>query len=230
MKLSIIIPVFNEEKTIYQLLKKVSSVDFGVDTEIIIINDGSTDKTLEKILKAKKFLKNIKVISYSENKGKGYAIRTAIKNLDGDIIVIQDGDLEYNPEDLKKLIKPILNDDYKVVYGSRVIGNINGFNIFSHRLGNKILSFIASLLYFKKITDMETCYKMMIKDVIKNIKLNAKRFEFEPEITIKIIKKGYDILELPINYQCRSFKEGKKINWKDGIMALYTIIKYRFFD
>ena len=230
MKLSIIIPVFNEEKTIHQLLKKVNSVNYGIEKEIIVVNDGSRDKTLERILEAQKKFKKMKIISYSKNKGKGYAIKRAIKLSSGDIIVIQDGDLEYDPRDLKKLIKPILNEEYKVVYGSRFLGKSSNFDIPLHFLGNKFLSFLTNLLYSKKISDMETCYKMMTRDVIKNIKLNATRFEFEPEITIKIIKSGHDIFELPINYESRSFKEGKKINWRDGLKAAYYLIKYRFFD
>jgi len=229
-KLSIIIPAYNEEETIYQLLERVDSINFGINSEVIVINDGSTDKTLKRASKARKEFKNIKVISYPKNRGKGHAIRRGIKESDGDIIVIQDADLEYDPEDLRKLIKPILSGNYKVVYGSRMLGNITGFNIPSHRLGNKILSFITTILYFRKITDMETCYKMMTKDVIKNIKLNSRGFELEPEITAKILKSGHNILEIPINYTSRSFEEGKKINWKDGVKAAYCLIKYRFFD
>jgi len=229
-KLSIIVPVYNEEKTVYQLLKKLNSVNFGLKREIIIVNDGSTDKTDEKILKASRNFKINKIISYLENKGKGHAIRKGIKASSGDIIVIQDADLEYDPRDLKKLLKPILNGDYEVVYGSRFLENTDIFAIPLHFFGNKFLSFITTLLYSKNISDMETCYKMITRNVIKNIKLNANGFEFEPEITAKIIKNGYEILELPIHYKSRSFREGKKINWKDGIKATYCLIKYRFFD
>ena len=164
------------------------------------------------------------------NQGKGASIRTGLKYFTGDIVVIQDGDLEYNPEDFKKLIKPILENKNKVVYGSRLLGEERGFNVPLHYIGNRILSLVTTLLYFRRVTDMETCYKMITKDVIKALKLKAKRFDFEPEITAKIIKKGYKIIEIPIIYTCRSFKEGKKITWKDGIKALYYLLKYRFVD
>ena len=229
MKLSIIIPVYNEEKTIEKIVNKVEKVKIkNVKKEIIVINDASKDKTAEILKRISKKYKNIKIFSHKTNKGKGAAIRTGLKYFMGDIIVIQDGDLEYNPEDFKRLIKPISEGKTKVVYGSRLLGEERGFNVPLHYIGNRILSLITALLYFRRITDMETCYKMMTKDVINSLKLKARRFDFEPEITAKIIKKGYKIIELPIVYNCRSFQEGKKITWKDGIKALYYLLKYRF--
>jgi len=229
MKLSIIIPVYNEEKTIEKIVNKVEKVKIkNVKKEIIVINDASKDKTAEILKRISKKYKNIKIFSHKTNKGKGAAIRTGLKYFMGDIIVIQDGDLEYNPEDFKRLIKPILEGKTKVVYGSRLLGEERGFNVPLHYIGNRFLSLITALLYFRRITDMETCYKMMTKDVINSLKLKARRFDFEPEITAKIIKKGYKIIELPIVYNCRSFQEGKKITWKDGIKALYYLLKYRF--
>ncbi len=231
MKLSIIMPVYNEEKTIDKIVGRVQKVNLGkIKKEIIIVNDASKDNSYERLKKLAKKYKNIKLYSHNINQGKGAAIITGLKHFTGDIVVIQDGDLEYNPEDFKRLIKPILEKKTKVVYGSRLLGEERGFNVPSHYIGNRILSLITTLLYFRRITDMETCYKMMTKDVIKSLKLRAKRFDFEPEITAKIIKKGYKIVELPIIYNCRSFEEGKKITWKDGIKALYYLFKYRFID
>ena len=231
MNLTIIIPVYNEEKTLEEIINKVQKVDLGViKKEIIIVDDASKDNTLRIIKKLSKKYKNIKFYSHNVNKGKGAAIRTGLKYFTGNILVIQDGDLEYNPEDFKRLIKPILDKKTKVVYGSRFLGGIKGYIIPLHNLGNKILTLITQLLYFRKITDMETCYKMMSRDVINSLNLKAKRFDFEPEITAKIIKKGYKIIEIPIIYNSSSFKEGKKITWRDGIKALYILLKYRFFD
>lgn len=231
MKLSIIMPVYNEEKTIEKIIERVQKVNLGkIKKEIIIVNDASKDRSLNIIDKIKKKYKNVKVFSHKVNQGKGASIRTGLKYFTGDIVVIQDGDLEYNPEDFKKLIKPILENKNKVVYGSRLLGEERGFNVPLHYIGNRILSLVTTLLYFRRVTDMETCYKMITKDVIKALKLKAKRFDFEPEITAKIIKKGYKIIEIPIIYTCRSFKEGKKITWKDGIKALYYLLKYRFVD
>ena len=229
MKLSIIIPVYNEARTIKQIVEKVEKINLGkIKKELIIINDCGGDNSEEIIKKLIKRYKNIKLINHIVNQGKGAAIRTGLKNFTGDLVIIQDGDLEYNPEEYKKLIKPILDKRTKVVYGSRLLGKIRGFNVPTHYLGNKILSLVTTLLYFRKVTDMEKCYKIMTSDVIKNIKLRAKRFDFEPEITAKIIKKGYKIIEIPIDYNSRSFQEGKKITWKDGLKAIYYLIKYRF--
>ena len=231
MNLTIIIPVYNEEKTLEEIINKVQKVDLGViKKEIIIVDDASKDNTLRIIKKLSKKYKNIKFYSHNVNKGKGAAIRTGLKYFTGNILVIQDGDLEYNPEDFKRLIKPILDKKTKVVYGSRFLGGIKGYIIPLHNLGNKILTLITQLLYFRKITDMETCYKMMSRDVINSLNLKAKRFDFEPEITAKIIKKGYKIIEIPIIYNSRSFKEGKKITLIDGFKALYVLLKYRFFN
>jgi glycosyltransferase involved in cell wall biosynthesis len=231
MKLSIIMPVYNEEKTIEKIVGKVQKVKIkNIEKEIIIVDDASKDKSLDKINKIENKYKNVKVFSHKINQGKGAAIRTGLKYFTGDIVTIQDGDLEYNPEDFKRLIKPILERKTKVVYGSRLLGEERGFNVPLHYLGNRILSLATTLFYFRRITDMETCYKMMTKDVVDSLKLKAKRFDIEPEITAKIIKKGYKIIEIPIIYNCRSFKEGKKITWMDGMKALYYLIKYRFIN
>jgi len=227
MKLSIIIPVYNEEKTILEILEKVKKVYLGeVKKEIIIVDDCSKDNSWKIIKNIKD--ENIKKIKHNVNKGKGGAIKTALKEVTGDYIIIQDGDLEYNPEEYKKLLKEIKN--YDIIYGSRLLGNIKGFNVPIHYIGNRILSLVTSILYRNKITDMETCYKLIKSDIIKNIKIDSNRFDFEPEITSKLLKRHYKIKEVPIEYNCRSFKEGKKITWKDGVKALYVLLKYRFHE
>jgi dolichol-phosphate mannosyltransferase len=238
LKLSIIIPAFNEEKTINYILKKVYKVNLkNIEKEIIIINDGSTDDTEKKI---KEFLlchsrENIRLISHKKNQGKGSAIKTGIKMATGDYILIQDADLEYDPQQYEKLLTPILENKTKVVYGTRLkrLPNLkrdeNNIRFFFHYLGNKALSLLTSILYKQWITDMETGYKIFPKDALKNIHLNSKGFEIEPEITARLLKSGLSIYEVPITTSPRSYKEGKKLNtFKDGIKALKTIIKYRF--
>src|SRR3989344_6611085 len=192
MKLSILIPVFNEEKTLENIVNEVQNVQIsGIRKEIIIIDDASTDKTKHVINRLKGKYKNIKSFRHSTNTGKGGALKTAIKYISGDIIVIQDGDLEYDPRDFIKLIKPIMHDGAAVVYGSRMLGKRTGFLILSHYYGNKFLTLLTQIVYGQRITDMETCYKMMKKEVLEGINLESNRFDFEPEITAKIIRKGY---------------------------------------
>jgi len=231
MKLSIIIPVYNEEKTLPKIVEKLEKLDLGdISKEILIVNDASTDSSAEAMKILGKKYRNIIIFNHEKNQGKGAAIRTGFSNFTGDIAVIQDGDLEYNPEDFKRMIKLIIEKKTKVVYGSRLLGRVTGFNIASHYYGNLFLSFITQILYNAKITDMETCYKMMSREVAKNLKLKSNGFNIEPEITAKIIKRGYKIIEIPINYNCRTFEEGKKITWRDGIVAVYCLFKYRFFN
>ena len=229
MKLSIVIPVYNEVKTFTQLLEKVEAVDLGdIEKEIIIVDDYSTDGTRD-LLKDVKY----KVIFQEKNGGKGRAVRSGFEHITGDIVIIQDADLEYNPEDYKELLKPILDGRAKVVYGSRLLDDKikkmekEGWKS-SHYLGNIILSKLTSFIYGTKITDMETCYKVMKKEVLDSFKLKAQRFDLEPEITAKVLKKGHRIVEIPIEYDGRDFKEGKKINWRDGVKAVYYLLKYRF--
>jgi glycosyltransferase involved in cell wall biosynthesis len=230
-KLSIIIPVYNEEKTLAKIVDRVQKVRLNrVNKELIIVNDASKDDSQGIIEQLKKKYDNIISFKHDANQGKGAAIRTGLKHFSGDMVVIQDGDLEYNPEDFKKMIKPVMEGKASVVYGSRLLGHITGFSIPTHYYGNKFLSFVTGVLYGARITDMETCYKMMTRDVAKSINLKSNRFDIEPEITVKILKKKHKILEIPIDYNCRTFEEGKKITWKDGIVAILTLFKYRFFD
>lgn len=231
MKLSIIIPVYNEEKTILKILNKLSKVNLKINKEIIMINDGSKDnsrKIIEDYLKKQKKTKNItyKLLS-KKNGGKGSAIRAGMNLSTGDIITVQDADLEYNPEDYRKLIKPIIEGKAKIVYGSRFLKRHTPlYKIYFW--GNKFLTLLTKILYNTKITDMETCYKVFKADIIKNIKIKANHFDFEPEITAKILKLGIKIKEIPISYNPRTIKEGKKINWKDGLQAIWTLIYWRF--
>ena len=231
MRLSIIIPAYNEEKNVLEVINKVKKVNLGsITKEIIIIDDFSTDNT-KKILSELKE-PGLKIFFHQKNQGKGSAIRTGLKYATGDIILIQDADLEYNPKEYPELLKPILENKTKVVYGSRLEAiKQNLENMYKlHYLGNIFLTLMTNLLYGTKITDMETCYKVFKREVITDIRLRAKRFDFEPEMTAKILKKGYKITEIPINFVGRKFDEGKKITWKDGIMAMYSLIKYRFID
>lgn len=231
MKLSVIIPAYNEVKTIDKIIKRVKGVKLkNIKKEIIIIDDFSTDGTREKLKKIKdKNIKNIRVFFHKKNFGKGMAVRTGLKHSRGDIIIIQDADLEYYPEEYPKLIKPILEKKTKVVYGSRFLKKPKPrYRIYY--FGNILLSMFTNILYGSNISDMETCYKVFTKDVIKSIKLRAKRFDFEPEITSKILKRDYKIIEVPISYKSRSVEEGKKIGWKDGLKAFLVLLKYRLVD
>ncbi|MEK6947270.1 MAG: glycosyltransferase family 2 protein [Nanoarchaeota archaeon] len=230
-KLSIIIPVYNEEKTIKQVIEKVKNVklkDFS--KEIIIVEDCSTDKTKDILKNLKDY--SLKIFFHDINKGKGAAVRTGLKNSTGDIILIQDADLEYNPEEYSKLLEPFEDRNVKVVYGSRLeVIRKNLSKMYKlHYFGNLILTLLTNIFYGTKISDMETGYKVFRKEVMKNINLKSRRFDLEPEITAKILKKGYKIHEVPIDFHGRKFDEGKKITWKDGIKAVYYLVKYRFMD
>jgi len=236
MKLSIIIPVFNEEKTISEILKRVSEIEVpNVEKQIIVINDGSTDSTESVIQNSKFKIQNLRYIKHQKNQGKGAAVRTGIKNATGDYIIIQDADLEYNPKDMEKLVRPVQSKEAEVVYGTR-LKRLPSFSrdertpqFLLHYVGNKFLSLLTSILYGQWITDMETCYKLFPRKAVESMKLNARGFEFEPEITSKLLKRGYRILEVPISTNPRGYNEGKKLNtFKDGFTALWSLLKYRF--
>jgi|TARA_Y100000310_G_scaffold149350_1_gene148636 glycosyltransferase involved in cell wall biosynthesis len=231
MKLSIIIPAYNEEKTILEVIRKVKKAKLNnIIKEIVIVDDFSDDNTREILSDIKD--SSIKIFFHQKNMGKGAAIRTGLKHATGDIILIQDADLEYSPAEYPKLLNPIMENKTKVVYGSRLAAiKKNLKKMYKlHYFGNLFLTIMTNILYGAKITDMETGYKVFKKEVIKGIKLRAKKFDFEPEITAKILKKGYRIKEVPINFVGRKFNEGKKITWIDGVKALYYLIKYRFID
>lgn len=224
MKFSVIIPVYNEEKTAKKLIDTVKKVPYPGEVQIIVVNDGSTDKSAEIIKK----IPNIIFINNQTNHGKGFALRTGFIKATGDVILIQDADLEYNPNEHLKLIRALNNSD--VVYGSRFLKKRPQIRYPLFYLGNIALSFLTKILYLKSITDMETCYKAFKREVLKNITLKSNRFDFEPEITCKLLKKGYDIREIPISYKSRSYQEGKKIGLKDGLRAIYVLFKLRFWD
>lgn len=234
MKLSIIIPVYNEPITIKDIVKKVEKVKLGdVKKEIIIVDDGSTDSTTDIIKKLNG--KYVRVFQ-KKNQGKGAALKAGIKKATGDIIVFQDADLEYDPNDYVALMQPILKEKTEVTFGSRFINQ--KLNIFGkersphvlHWFGNKFLTSAFNFLYGTKLTDAEPCYKMFKSKVLKNIKVKSNRFEYDIELMCKLVKKKHKIIQLPINYHPRTFEEGKKINWRDGIVAFSTMIKYRFTD
>ncbi len=229
MKISIIVPVYNEEKTIGRVLDKLTQVDLGVEKEILVIDDGSADKSGEIV---RNYIKNgaykksdLKLIT-KKNAGKGSAVRLGIREAKGDIITVQDADLEYNPEEYKKLIAPIIAGKEHVIYGSRfLLKHKPRYKIYFW--GNKFLTLLTKVLYGSKITDMETCYKVFRSDLIKKIELRSNKFDIEPEVTSKILKKGIKIREIPIAYIPRSVEDGKKINWVDGLQAIYTLFYWR---
>ena len=232
MKISIVMPVYNEEKTIAQILEKVCAVRLPWEKEIIVVNDGSIDKSEEKIQPFRKKIVYIK----QDNQGKGAAVRAGIGKATGDYIVIQDADLEYDPQDINRLISRADGNFESVIYGSRlteppVLFGPDRTPILLHYFGNKVLSLVTSLLYGTWLTDMETCYKLFPKKAMEKIHIRARGFEFEPEITAKLLKNGYKITEIPITTRPRDFSEGKKLNtWKDGRKAFTALIKYRFVD
>ena len=234
MKLSIIIPVYNEKDTVAKIIAKVKGVKLPreLEREIIVVDDGSSDesfKILEKI-------NGIKLFQHIKNKGKGAAIRTGLGIATGEIVLIQDADLEYDPNDYSRLISPILEGKTKVVYGTRlktlplVFRGKRRTPFVSHYLGNSFLSFVTNLLYGASLTDMETCYKVFKREVVGKMRLNSDRFEIEPEITAKILKAGHKILEIPIKTKPRGYDEGKKITWIDGFGAVWSLFKYKFVE
>lgn len=236
MKLSIIVPVFNEEKTIIELLNKleIALVKLSnkiISYNIIVINDGSTDNT-EKLIKESRFFNNSNYLFkfLPQNKGKGLAITTGFSLSDGDIVLIQDADLEYDPNDYNAIISPILEDLADVVYGSRFKSNKSRVLYYHHYLGNRFLTFLSNLFTNINLSDMETCYKVFKGDIIRNMILISKRFGIEPEMTAKLSKlKNIRIYEVPISYNGRTYKDGKKIGWKDGIAAIYSIFRFNVF-
>ena len=234
-KISIIVPAYNEEATISIVIDKLLNLTFinNIKKEIIIVNDCSIDHTenlIQDIIKRNEGVE-IVCLKHEKNLGKGAAIHTGIKNATGDYLIIQDADLEYDPNEINKLLKPVIDGYADVVYGSRFIGGSpHRILFFWHTIGNKFLTFLSNLFTNLNLTDMETCYKLFKASIIKNITLNEKRFGFEPEITTKIARiKNIRIYEVGISYYGRTYAEGKKINWKDGFRAIYCIIRYNLF-
>ncbi|MFA4934032.1 MAG: glycosyltransferase family 2 protein [Candidatus Omnitrophota bacterium] len=221
-KLSVIVPVYNEEATISQVIDKINSV--SIDKEIIVVDDSSTDGS-GSILRGLQY-PNLKVIHHSTNRGKGAAVVTGLSQASGEYVIVQDADLEYDPQDCVKLVDCAVKNNLPVVYGSRFKQSWK-VTSFWHYLVNSFLTSFTNILFGASLTDMETCYKLIRLDLAKELNLQAKRFEIEPEITAKILKKGYKIVEIPISYKGRSYNEGKKIGWKDGVGALWCLVRLR---
>lgn len=227
-KISIVIPVYNEKNTIKKIVKLVQNVDIPLKKEIILVDDFSQDGSIE-ILKQLQG-DEIKVFFHEKNQGKGAALRTGFSHVSGDIVLIQDADLEYNPAEYPVLLEPILDGRADAVYGSRFLGGPHRVHFFWHYVGNKFLTTFSNMLSNLNLTDMETCYKVIKKEILDKVTIKSKRFGFEPEITIKLAKLKCRIYEVPISYSGRDYDEGKKIGWKDGIAAIFHIIRYKFFN
>jgi glycosyltransferase involved in cell wall biosynthesis len=225
LKLSVVIPVYNEERTIEEIVRRVQRVP--IPKEIIIVDDCSTDSTRE-TLKAMKG-EGIKVFFHEKNQGKGAALRTGFEKVTGDIVIVQDADLEYNPDEYLSLIQPIVDGRADVVYGSRFLGGPHRVLFFWHYVGNRILTLISNMITNINLSDMETCYKVFRAEVLKKVKIESDRFGFEPEITAKIAKLKCRVYETPISYSGRDYTEGKKITWKDGFSAFWCILKFNLF-
>ncbi len=241
MRLSIIVPVYNEIDTIAEILRRVRAVDltvpigFGLEDgsvvelgrEIVVVDDGSADGTRD-ILRGMEDDPDLKLVLHQENQGKGAAVRTGLQQASGDVMLIQDADLEYDPRDYPSMLQPILEGRSQVVYGSRFRGGPTKAMFFWHMVGNRFLTLVTNVLYDSILSDMETCYKVFTREVAGQLDLKASGWGFDPEITAQILKLGYRIYEVPITYTGREFHEGKKIGWRDGLTVLWTLVKYRF--
>jgi glycosyltransferase involved in cell wall biosynthesis len=228
VRVSVVIPVYNEVGTIKEIVGRVQAVD--LEKEIVIVDDGSTDGTRELLQEITLSHENVRALYHDQNQGKGAALRTGFESASGDIVIIQDADLEYDPREYPVLLEPILDGRADIVYGSRFLGGPHRVLFFWHYLGNKFLTLLSNAVTNLNLTDMETCYKVFRREVLSDIQLKSNRFGFEPEFTAKIAKKDFRIYETSISYSGRTYAEGKKIGWKDGLKAIVAIIWFRFFD
>jgi glycosyltransferase involved in cell wall biosynthesis len=225
--LSVIVPVFNERATVAEIVRRMRAVDLPVEREIVVVDDGSDDGTGDVLTQLRD--STVRVVKHTRNRGKGAAIRTGLESSSGDLVLVQDADLEYDPDDWPRLLAPVLKGRARVVYGSRFTGERRNM-LFLHWVGNRFLSLVTNVLYNSTLSDMETCYKLFDRRVLDGVRLHADRFDFEPEFTAKVLRRGIRIYEVPISYAGREPNEGKKITWHDGVIALWTLVKYRFVD
>jgi glycosyltransferase involved in cell wall biosynthesis len=228
-KLTVVVPVYNERNTLVEILRRMRAVELpdGIEREIVVVDDGSTDGTSEVLKQLGD--STVRIVLHERNRGKGAALRTGFERATGDFVLVQDADLEYDPDDWPRLIAPVLAGKARVVYGSRFTGERKNM-LFFHWVGNRFLSLTTNVLYNTTLSDMETCYKLIDRTLLDDLQLHAERFDIEPEITAKLLKRKVRIYEVPISYNGREFDEGKKITWKDGFAALWTLVKYRFRD
>ena len=225
LKLSVIIPCYNEQTTVATVIQRVRAIELAY--EIIVVDDGSTDGTRE-VLAQIDPQDDLKIVLHDHNQGKGAAVRTGFKAATGDVFLIQDADLEYDPREYPILLRPIEEGISKVVYGSRFLGGPRKAMFFWNMVANRTLTLVTNILYNAILSDMETCYKVFRAEIVRDIPLRSKRFDFQPEITAKVLKRGHRIYEVPISYNGREWDEGKKITWKDGVIAMWTLFRYRF--
>jgi len=224
-KLSVIVPIFNERNTVVEIMRRMRAVELPIECEFILVDDGSSDGTRQVLQQLAD--STVRVVNHPHNQGKGAAIRTGLEHVTGELILIQDADLEYDPDDWPKLLAPIFRGKATVVYGSRFTGERRNM-LFLHWMGNRMLSLTTNVLYNTTLSDMETCYKLFDRKVFDGVTIRSDRFDFEPEITAKVLRQGIRIYEVPISYTGREFHEGKKITWRDGFAALYALVKFRF--
>ncbi len=228
-RMTVVMPVYNERRFIQTIIDKVLAVTIeGVETDLVVVDDCSGDGTREVLTELRN--PRVKVLLHDVNRGKGAALRTGFATATGEIILVQDADLEYNPEEYPVLLKPILQGYADVVYGSRFLGGPHRVHLFWHMVGNRMLTLLSNMMSNLNLTDMETCYKVFKREVLAGITLKSDRFGFEPEVTLKVARGGWRVYEVPISYHGRDYAEGKKIGWKDGVSAIWTIVKYRFTD
>jgi len=229
-EVSIVIPVYCENDTVREIVQSVSKVEMGLHKEIIIVDDGSTDGTRETLKEMQREDRTLKILFHEKNLGKGAALRTGFAKVTGQIIIIQDADLEYDPQDYLKLIGPILEGKADVVFGSRFLGGPQRVFYFWHYIGNKFLTLVANMLSGLNLNDMETCYKAFRSSILRQIEFKSNRFGFEPEFTMKVAKLGCRVYQVPISYSGRTYEEGTKITWRDGLAALWQILRFRFMN